>query len=113
MVRRAGLWPLDRVLAEWRPGSADDDWTWDDEELDLLAAPCMCATPIGEDGIEALVDCGTPGHYQLRLEERMREVGGWFDAPALLGPDGRVWDGHHRITAARRLGIRLVLVELV
>lgn len=25
--------------------------------------------------------------------------------------DGRVWDGHHRIVAARRLGIALVPVE--
>ncbi len=31
--------------------------------------------------------------------------------PILLGNDGRVWDGHHRITVARHLGIRDVPVE--
>lgn len=27
--------------------------------------------------------------------------------PVLLGPDGRVWDGHHRIYAAYLLGIEV------
>lgn len=31
--------------------------------------------------------------------------------PILLGDDGRVWDGHHRITAAHQLGIKHVPVE--
>lgn len=33
--------------------------------------------------------------------------------PVLLGNDGRVWDGHHRIVVAMRLGIESVPVEVV
>lgn len=32
--------------------------------------------------------------------------------PILLGDDGRVWDGHHRIAVARRLGMDVVPVRL-
>jgi ParB-like chromosome segregation protein Spo0J len=31
--------------------------------------------------------------------------------PLLLGDDGRVWDGHHRLFVARCLGIETLLVE--
>ena len=31
--------------------------------------------------------------------------------PILLGPDGRVWDGHHRLAAADELGIESVPVQ--
>lgn len=30
--------------------------------------------------------------------------------PILLGDDGRVWDGHHRIAAARALGLKRIPV---
>jgi ParB-like chromosome segregation protein Spo0J len=33
--------------------------------------------------------------------------------PILLGNDGRVWDGHHRITAAHQLGIEEVPIKHV
>lgn len=31
--------------------------------------------------------------------------------PILLGNDGRVWDGHHRLCVASRLGIHTVPVQ--
>lgn len=33
--------------------------------------------------------------------------------PILLGKDGRVWDGHHRIYVATLLGIRDIPVEFM
>lgn len=33
--------------------------------------------------------------------------------PILLGDDGRVWDGHHRLAAAQMLGLETVPVERV
>lgn len=34
-----------------------------------------------------------------------------IESPVLLGHDGRVWDGHHRLLAAGRLGIKAIPVE--
>lgn len=86
---------LEDLLASWVPGSYDQPWSWDDEERDILARECMC--------------CGQPGHYQFALEAYLREHG--ITQGVCLGDDGRVWDGHHRIVAARRLGLTEVPVE--
>src|SRR5690606_24415273 len=43
------------------------------------------------------------------LLTRIREEG--IREPILLGTDGRVWDGHHRITVAMHLGLESVPVE--
>lgn len=88
---------LDVLLATYVPGSGDQPWTWDDEERYILARECLC--------------CGRPGHYQLQLEAHIAAHGltGW--GGVCLGTDGRVWDGHHRIVAARRLGIELIPLE--
>lgn len=91
----AATLPLAAVLERWRPGSYDEPWTWADEERDLLERACLC--------------CGEPGHYQRSLEAYMAEHG--FTQGVCLGTDGRVWDGHHRIVAAKRLGIELVPLE--
>ncbi len=53
---------------------------------------------------------GSPGCYQRDLELHLAAVGAVTE-PVLLGPDGRVWDGHHRIVAARRLGFASVPAE--
>lgn len=45
------------------------------------------------------------------LEESMRLNGLPDERLPLLGDDGRVWDGHHRIVAARSLGWRWLPVE--
>lgn len=63
------------IMEKWRPGSAE--WTWPEEAVDV----------IGRDpaGFAALL---TDIHKNGVLE------------PVLLGDDGRVWDGHHRVLAA-------------
>lgn len=86
---------LAEILENWVPGSYDQPWTWDDEEKEILSRVCLC--------------CNQPGHYQLQLEQYISEHG--ITQGVLLGNDGRVWDGHHRIVAARRLGIESVPLE--
>lgn len=84
--------PLADLLEHYTPGSG---LTWEQEEADILARVCIC--------------CGQPGHYQQQLEAHLAEHG--LDQGVCLGNDGRVWDGHHRITAARRLGINTIPLE--
>lgn len=85
------------LLASYVPGSHEQPWTWDDERRDLLAAVCQC--------------CGQPGHYQLALEEHYAKLGRIDGSGIVLGTDGRIWDGHHRIVAAIRLGFPGLPVE--
>jgi len=76
--------PLSAILAIYRDG---DERGWVNEfnllETEHTAKLDMLKTSIQETGI--------------------RE-------PIVLGPDGRVWDGHHRLCAAESLGIEQVPV---
>lgn len=83
------VWPLTRVLADVRCGS--QDWTWDEEWADLDQRHA-------ETG------------YLDRLEQQIRANG--ITMPVLIGSDGRLWDGHHRLRIAVRLGIGYVPVEI-
>ncbi|MGW5477657.1 hypothetical protein [Streptomyces sp. NPDC004008] len=83
------VWPLQRVLTEVRCGS--EDWTWDEEWADLDRRHA-------ETG------------YLAKLEQQIRENG--ITMPVLIGSDGRLWDGHHRLRIAVRLGIGYVPVEI-
>lgn len=101
--------PLAQIIERFAPGSrrADPDggpWTWDHEEEDILARTCCCRSHECESPSP-----GPQGHYQKMLEAHISEraIPGGVD----LGYDGRVWDGNHRIVAARRLGIEEVPVE--
>lgn len=76
---------VDEVTSGYCVGSAD--WSWNEEARDLDQHPCPC--------------CGERGHYQKSLEADIALNG--IRHPVLLGDDGRVWDGHHRIAAAMRL----------
>lgn len=68
---------LSKLIESYRPGSYGDDWTWDDEAEDLFDRE--------PDGMHLLIeDISKNGVL----------------TPVLLGSDGRVWDGHHRIVAA-------------
>ena len=82
--------PLAQIVAFWRPGSAD--WSWAEECSDLRDDPVTIAvrTRVDREGI------GFADHH----------------SPVLLGTDGRVWDGHHRICIALERGIPSLLVEL-
>lgn len=83
------VWPLTRVLTEVRCGSRD--WSWEEEWADLD---------------QRHADTG----YLTTLEQQIRENG--ITMPVLIGSDGRLWDGHHRLRIAVRLGISYVPVEI-
>lgn len=92
------------VMWGWRPGSYDTNshggqWSWTDEILDLHKTVCSC--------------CGEAGHYQQELTQKMFEEGAFWEEPPILGNDGRVWDGHHRIIAAMDLRWKALEVEVV
>lgn len=75
---------LDHLLGTFTVGSGD--WAWQDEYDKLYERD-----------------------YQRQLTEKIRVNG--ITEPILLGSDGRVWDGHHRICAAMHLGLDTVPVE--
>ncbi|QDF15364.1 ParB-like nuclease domain protein [Gordonia phage Mollymur] len=79
---------LDYLKSNYIPGSRDEDWTWADEAHYLWL---------------------TQGEYMLKLLVDIAENG--IHDPICLGPDGRIWDGHHRITIATALGLDRVPVE--
>lgn len=95
---------LSELISSWRPGSHDTAdgpeganlaWTWADEAHDLF----------------------TRTHeYQAKIVERVHregiDYGHSYGATILLGNDGRVWDGHHRIVAGLALGIEQATVEV-
>jgi hypothetical protein len=83
------VWPLARVLSEVRCGS--QDWTWEEEWADL-------------DERHAATG------YLEKLEAQIRENG--ITMPVLVGNDGRLWGGHHRLRIAVRSGIPYVPVEI-
>jgi hypothetical protein len=86
---RLEVWPLDRVLSEVRCGSRD--WSWAEEWADLDRRHAQTG-------------------YLDALERRIRENG--ITMPVLIGSDGRLWDGHHRLRIAVRLGLAYVPVEI-
>ena len=76
----AGEIRVEDLVRDYRPGSRGDEWTWADELRDLYARePARMAW------------------FEDRLRHRDFAA---FDKPILLGDDGRVWDGHHRVVAA-------------
>lgn len=74
--------PVAQIITFWTPGSGA--WSWAEEYQRLRDDPVT-----------------------LAVERRVVERGfGFIDhiAPVLLGSDGRVWDGHHRICIAIKRG---------
>jgi hypothetical protein len=101
---------LSYLLETYRPGSYDPPWDWDDEEDDILSNPCPTEMARA-DGVDVdPCDDPEPGCYQRKLEAYLRSRGG-IEQGVCLGDDGRIWDGHHRIVAARRLGFDQVPIE--
>jgi hypothetical protein len=89
------MW-LEELLTNYLPGYRDIEWTWEDEEQDISIRICLC--------------CGHRGHYQRQLESHI-EKHGLGGMGICLGEDGLVWDGHHRIIAAKHLGISIIPLE--
>jgi ParB-like chromosome segregation protein Spo0J len=83
------VWPVARVLAEVQCGS--QDWSWEAEWADLDQRHAASG-------------------YLDRLEQQIRTNG--ITLPLLIGSDGRLWDGHHRLRLAVKIGIGYVPVEL-
>jgi hypothetical protein len=75
---------FDHLIGVYAVGSGD--WSWRDEYEKLIDRP------VTQQLIESI------------RSEGIRE-------PVLLGNDGRVWDGHHRIVVAMHLGLDTVPVE--
>ena len=77
---------IETVLAEWRDGN---ECGWD-EEFEWLEQ-----------------------NHADKLETLMADIeANGIREPILLGNDGCVWDGHHRLYCAHILGIRMVPTEL-
>jgi len=78
-------YPVERIFSEWVPGSGQN---WLNEEYFLLEAEPA---------------------YMERMANHLGVFGPWWvhqeHGWPMLGPDGRVWDGHHRMLAARRKGL--------
>lgn len=82
--------PVAQIVTFWRPGSGD--WTWAEEYADVMTHERTAA-----------------------IRERVETEGVAFvdsHAPVLLGSDGRVWDGHHRICIAIEKGIGSLMCEI-
>lgn len=90
LSRRARWWNLPRLMHEYRPGSQPEPWSWSDEYEHLWgSAEHATRTRVLAD------DIAVNGQKE----------------PVLAGGDGRIWDGHHRIVIAVRLGLHAVLVD--
>lgn len=80
---RRSKWMAGDVMTGYRPGSAD--WAsrnpWAEEAADTIRRN-------GDHLADLILDIAEDGVHE----------------PVLLGDDGRVWDGHHRIIAARFAG---------
>lgn len=75
---------LEHLLGIYKVGSGD--WLWQEEYEDLYKT-----------------------QHQINLTESIRLKG--IKEPVLLGSDGRIWDGHHRICAALHLGITEIPIQ--
>jgi len=77
-------YPLAQIMIRYRPGS--QDWSWKEEMSDMFS----------------------PAHFDktVALIHSIRKDG--IKEPIALGDDRRIWDGHHRITAAYVLGLKII-----
>jgi hypothetical protein len=79
-----------QIVTFWKVGSYD--WTWAEEYADVMAQDKTAEIykRVDSEGITFL------DHV----------------APVMLGSDGRVWDGHHRICIAIQRGIHSLMCEI-
>jgi hypothetical protein len=78
--------PLKSVLAGWRDGD-EREGGWE-EEFRFLRTE----------------------HFEHLMEVTQSIIRGGICEPIMLGSDGRVWDGHHRLCAAQALYLEYVPV---
>lgn len=94
---RPAMMRLPDLLRDFAPARARKHpaWTWADEDANCRTRMCLC--------------CGRPGHYLALLEQHIAANG--MDRLGVYLDDGYIGDGHHRVLAARALGIDYVPVE--
>lgn len=80
---------LAEIIGGWCPGSQPEPWTWVDEQTSLYGEP----------------------HREHTLDVEASMLADGVLEPVLLGDDGRVWDGHHRVVIAMSNGIPALPVE--
>lgn len=83
--------PVAQIVTFWRPGSREHSWA--DEYAELMADPYTAGVlaRIDSEGFDFADDI----------------------APVMLGNDGRVWDGHHRICLAIKRGVHSLMCDVV
>ncbi len=87
-ISEVEIWRIQKVLAEIQPG--DQDWSWQSQFRWLEEA------------------------RQDRLTDLTTEIlTEGLERPLVLGPDGRLWDGHHRLYVLYHQGYRYVPVEIL
>lgn len=84
---------VSQIITFWKPGSKDENWTWADEYAELIPQPRTAQLAAKQN---------FPGHNA--------EMDPY---PILLGSDGRVWDGHHRICIAIFSGTHTLPVRII
>ena len=84
--------PTDCVLSNHPPAHSDGSCSWTELEEEILSRECCC--------------CGKMGHYQRKLERYIKLNG--IPGKIEIHPNGLVWDGRHRVLAAKRLGIKII-----
>lgn len=86
------------AVADLLPGFGNPWRTWEEVERDIRSRLCLC--------------CSQPGHHQEKVESYMAAHG--VDGMAVcVYDDMRVHDGHHRVLAARHLGIERLPLESI
>lgn len=86
----AAWWPLSRLLRTVRPAAPCDGWLWPDCYDRLMS-----------------------GEYRWRTVTVGRDVAVWGQRrPVLIGGDGVLCDGHHRVVGCIWAGLGGVLVKV-
>lgn len=100
--------PTGVVLAIWRPGSGD--WDWPTEWADIIRID-----HVNRNDASASPPPVSPTPWRgtsSSLADLISDIAAnGVTTPLMLGDDGRVWDGHHRLFVARLLGIEVLTVE--
>lgn len=81
---------LEDLLKQWVPGS--HEWSWEEEYEDLIKH---------QDTVLLESEILSRGFNFANASE-----------PIMLGPDGRVWDGHHRIVLAMKHTVETLTVVI-
>lgn len=80
------LMNVNELMTKYKVGS--EEWSWEEEFSSIAEV-----------------------HAQEMLNLMMDIKKNGFQVPVLLGDDGRIWDGHHRIFAAYLMGLDIPVTK--